>query len=118
MSEMQHFPTLPTQPFRLDVPLHELLQQRAHKPAPDPSTLTNPLTLPAAVFPQYPELLHELDEEDIAAHDAVLRTGKRHWPASKILNTMKGWMFPYFKSRVLPGDFPTTAGRMTTASRA
>src|SRR6266567_553639 len=105
MSEMQHFPTLPSQPFRLDVPLHELLQQPAHKPSPDPATLRDPKTLPAAVFPQYPELFHELDEQDIAAHDAVLRTGKRHWPASNVMKTMRGWMFPYFKSRVLPGDF-------------
>jgi len=70
MSELRQLPTLPSQPFRLDVPLHELLQQRAHKPSPDPSTLANPQTLPHAVFPQYPELFHEIDEEDIAAHDA------------------------------------------------
>jgi len=40
--------------------------------------------LPEPVFPQYPELYHDLDEADIAAHDAVVGTGKRHWPASKI----------------------------------
>src|SRR5216683_5575480 len=31
MSELQQ---LPTQPFRLDVPLHELLQQPSHDPSP------------------------------------------------------------------------------------
>jgi len=62
-------------------------------------------TLPAPVFPQYPELFHDLDEQDLAAHEAVVRTGKRHWPASKVMKTMRGWMFPYFKSRLLPGDF-------------
>ena len=40
---------------------------------------------------------------DIAAHDAVLQTCKRHWPASKILKTIRGWMFPYFKCRIRPG---------------
>jgi len=105
MSELQQFPTLPTQPFRLDVPLHELLQQPSHDPSPNRPDLRNTETLPTPVFPQYPELFHGLDEQDIAAHETVVRTGKRHWPASKILKTMKGWMFPYFKSRVLPGDF-------------
>jgi MoaA/NifB/PqqE/SkfB family radical SAM enzyme len=105
MSELQQFPTLPTQPFRLDVPLHELLQQPSQDPSSHPPELGAGKTLPAPVFPQYPELFHDLDEQDIAAHEAVVQTGKRHWPASKILKTMKGWMFPYFKSRVLPGEF-------------
>ncbi len=105
MSELQQFPTLPTQPFRLDVPLHELLQQPSHDPSPHRPELRKAETLPTPVFPQNPELFHDLDEQDIAAHETVVRTGKRHWPASKILKTMKGWMFPYFKSRALPGDF-------------
>ena len=102
---VQTLPTLPSQPFRLDVPLHELLHQPSRAVLPLPSTLRQAQTLPNALFPQYPELFHDLDEQDIAAHETVVRTGKRHWPASKILKTMKGWMFPYFKSRVLPGDF-------------
>jgi MoaA/NifB/PqqE/SkfB family radical SAM enzyme len=57
------------------------------------------------VFPQFPELIHELDERDIREHESVLRTGKRHWPANRILKTMRGWMLPYFKSRILPADF-------------
>src|SRR5580704_1160515 len=105
MSELQHFPTLPSQPFRLDVPLHDLLQQPSNDPSPPPPRLKDQKTLPPAVFPQYPELFHDLDESDIAAHDAVLQTGKRHWRASKVVKTMRGWMFPYFKSRVLPGEF-------------
>ena len=104
---VQTLPTLPARPFRLDVPLHDLLQ----KPPDHPSLVRaerepqNSLTLPSPAFPQHPALMHELDAADIAAHDAVLRTGKRHWPASKVMKTMRGWMFPYFKSRVLPGDF-------------
>jgi hypothetical protein len=105
---VQSLPTLPTQPFRLDVPLHNLLQR-----PPDPSpTLASvehepatALALPSPVSPQHPALMHELDAADIAAHDAVLQTGKRHWPASKVMKTMRGWMVPYLKSRVLPGEF-------------
>src|SRR5438105_3594674 len=105
---VQSLPTLPTQPFRLDVPLHNLLQ----KP-PDPSPPLarvehepgTSLALPSPVFPQHPALMHELDAADISEHDTVLQTGKRHWPASKVMKTMRGWMLPYLKSRVLPGEF-------------
>ena len=104
---IQSLLTLPSQPFRLDVPLDDLLQ----KP-PEPSPLARvehqpriSLALPSPVFPQHPELLHEIDADDIAAHETVLQTGKRHWPASKVIKTMRGWMLPYFKSRVLPGEF-------------
>jgi pyruvate-formate lyase-activating enzyme len=104
MSELQQpLPTVPSYPFRLDVPLHSLLQQPPEKPSSDTSRQLQ--TLPVPVFPQQPELIHELDAEDIAAHDRVLQTGKRYWPASRVLKSMRGWMLPYFKSRVLPGDF-------------
>src|SRR5260370_10290296 len=88
MSDLHQFPTLPSQPFRLDVPLHELLQQPSHDPSPRPPVLRKAQTLPEPVFTNYPELCHVLVDEDIAAHDAGVRTGKRHWPASKILKTI------------------------------
>jgi hypothetical protein len=81
---VQTLPTLPAQPFRLDVPLHDLLR----KPPDHPSVARAeretqpPLTLPSPTLPQHPAPIHELDAADIAAHDAVLRTGKRnksHW---------------------------------------
>ena len=101
--EQQRFPTLPTQPFRLDVPLHTLLQE---EPAQPKSKATpQGKTLPVAAFPQHPELLHEIDAADTAAHEHVLREGRRQWGPDKILRCMKGWMFPYFKSRIRPGDF-------------
>jgi hypothetical protein len=91
LSQLQQpLPTLPSQPFRLDVPLHDLLQQQQRN-RPE---LSGPgKTLPEPVFPQYPELLHEIDADDIAAHERVLRTGKRQWPPSRILKTMRGWIF-------------------------
>ena len=105
MSEMhQPLPTVPSVPFRLDVPLHQLLQQTPENPSAL-DTSEDEKVLPVPVFPQHPELLHELDATDISAHEQVLRTGKRHWPVSHILRTMNGWMLPYLKSRVLPGEF-------------
>src|SRR5258706_3709789 len=88
---LQSLPTLPTQPFRLDVPLHNLLQKPPDPSPPlarvehDPRTA---LALPSPVFPQYPALMHELDAADIAEHDVVLQTGKRHWHASKVIQTI------------------------------
>jgi len=98
---VQTLPTLPAQPFRLNVPLHDLLQRPAeppHNPARVEHESRTSLALPSPVFPQHPALLHKLDAADIAEHEAVLQTGKRHWPASKVFKTMRGWMFPYFKS--------------------
>src|SRR5258708_12082953 len=74
MSELQQFPTLPTQPFRLDVPLHELLQQPSHDPSPPRPELRKPETLPTPVFPQYPELFHDLHEQELAALEAERHT--------------------------------------------
>ena len=105
---VQSLPTLPTQPFRLDVPLHNLLQ-RPPDPSPQLAKVEQQprtsLALPSPVFPQHPALIHELDGTDIAEHDVVLQTGKRNRPASKVMKTMRGWMLPYLKSRVLPGEF-------------
>jgi MoaA/NifB/PqqE/SkfB family radical SAM enzyme len=104
-ADRQIYPTLPTQPFRLDVPLHELLKGSAARPAQQTVPHEQTQVLPEPVFPLHPELLHELDDEDIAAHEKVLRTGRRHWGPAKILHTMNGWMSPYFKSRLRRGDF-------------
>src|SRR5260370_8650848 len=102
MSELQQFPTLPSQPFRLDVPLHELLQQPLREASPQLPTLRKAETLPTAVFPQYPELFHDLDEQDIAAPETVLQTGKRPWPASKVMKTIRRSLFPTSQSPLLP----------------
>jgi MoaA/NifB/PqqE/SkfB family radical SAM enzyme len=101
--EQPRYPTLPTQPFRLDVPLHAILKEAA--PRPKAQATAQGKTLPDAEFPQHPELLHEIDAADIAAHEHVLRIGRRQWGPSQILRCMRGWMFPYFKSRFRRGDF-------------
>ena len=92
--------------YRLDVQLHELLTKPA---APRPILLPMPGTpgkkLPEPVFPQYPELLGEVDEAQYQKWLQQSRTGKRRWSGPLVLRAMRGWLFPYFRSRLLAGDF-------------
>src|SRR5580700_5574574 len=93
----------PTPPsFRLDVRVHDLLT-KAPAPRPELVPTNGNNKFPEPVFPQYPELLAEDDnyEENLARAKA----GNRHWPAPLVYRAMKGWLFPYMKSRVLPGPF-------------
>ncbi|MGC9292573.1 MAG: radical SAM protein [Acidobacteriaceae bacterium] len=55
--------------------------------------------LPTPVFPSRPELYSAPDEAYFP------KNGKRHWTLPQIYHTMQGWMFPYFRSRLLPGEF-------------
>ena len=52
--------------------------------------------LPEPPFPRKPKLLtaEQLPED-----------AGRHWTPGQIYHAMRGWAFPYVKSRVLPGDF-------------
>lgn len=60
------------------------------------------LTLPKPVFPQYPELLNEPGPDTPPE--------KRHWASKEIFRKVRGWLFPYIRSRILPGDLhPITA---------
>jgi MoaA/NifB/PqqE/SkfB family radical SAM enzyme len=52
--------------------------------------------LPEPAFPHRPELL---------TNDPWPGDGERHWTPRQIYHAMRGWAFPYLKSRVLPGDF-------------
>lgn len=86
--------------FRIDVAIHDLLMngggQKPRVPQP------RGLTLPEPVFPQYPELLQQTGPEVLPE--------KRHWDRQHHYRTMRGWLFPYIKSRVVPGEFhPITA---------
>ncbi|MFZ0940714.1 MAG: radical SAM protein, partial [Candidatus Sulfotelmatobacter sp.] len=88
--------------FRLDVPLHNLLTK---SPAARPTLLPGNRwkKFPEPVFPQRPDLLAQDDnyEENLAR----ARAGKRPWSAPYIFRAMNGWLFPYVKSRALPGPF-------------
>jgi MoaA/NifB/PqqE/SkfB family radical SAM enzyme len=88
--------------FRLDVQLHELLTK---SPAPRPElTASGPAKmLPEPVYPQYPKLVQQDDHYEELLEKA--RQGKRPWGAPYVLRAMRGWLFPYVRSRVAPGPF-------------
>ena len=94
--------TLATPPkFRIDVDVHELLMNSKQQP-PKPAEPRGQ-ALPEAVFPQHPEKLADpgLDKPP---------EGHREWSKAEIYRKMRGWLFPYVRSRVMPGEFhPITA---------
>jgi MoaA/NifB/PqqE/SkfB family radical SAM enzyme len=78
-------------------PLEMRLNGRAPtEPPPAAPPKVSGQKLPEPVFPQHPELL---------TPDAWPGDGERHWPASKIYRTIRGWGVPFLQSRLLPGDF-------------
>jgi hypothetical protein len=85
---------------RLDVNLHDLVQRpgsaRPHLPAAEP------LGLPEPVFPRHPGLLGD-NPLPSDTHGAPGNPYARRWTAPQVLRTMRGWLFPYITSRVLPG---------------
>ena len=105
MSDLQpQVSTHAAQPFRLDVDLRDLLQGETRKKLALPSLpLTSAKTLPEPVFPQHPELLNSDDNYDEMLERA--KQGRRRWTAPLVLRAMNGWLFPYFRSRLLPGPF-------------
>lgn len=58
--------------------------------------------LPEPVFPLHPELLEPTHPAD---PPGGIPPARRHWTAAQILFQMRGWLVPYVKSRLLPGDF-------------
>jgi hypothetical protein len=70
--------------FRLDVPLHQLLTQLSSGPV-EFQPIGVPQRFPDPVFPQRPELLGPIDEED-----GWRPPEKRKWKAGQIYHTMQG----------------------------
>ncbi len=91
--------------FRLDVQLHELLRKPAVERPVSPPAPRRLEKLPDPVFPQHPELLGEDDEAEIAERQRLAREGRRRWTPPQVVRAMRGFLFPYIKSRVLPGEF-------------
>src|SRR5579864_3090455 len=86
--------------FRIDVDIHNLLMNSA----PGPIAVPPPkgMKLPEPVFPRFPEKLSDPGPSVIPE--------KRGWSIPQTYRIMRGWLFPYIRSRVLPGDFhPITA---------
>jgi hypothetical protein len=79
--------------FRIDVAIHDLLMNSSQRPPAPPEA--KGLTLPEPVFPQYPDRLKDPGPE--------IPPLKRKWGAKDIYRTSRGWLFPYVRSRVLPG---------------
>jgi MoaA/NifB/PqqE/SkfB family radical SAM enzyme len=86
--------------FRIDSTLHDLLRNTpATSPTPpSPSTAT----LPEPIFPMHPKLLADPGPD--------VRPARRKWTTAQVLRTTRGWLVPYLRSRVLPGDFHPIVG--------
>jgi MoaA/NifB/PqqE/SkfB family radical SAM enzyme len=86
--------------FRIDVDIHNLLHASNQK-GPEPAKAMS-LTLPDPKFPQHPELLND--------PGPAVPPERREWSAPELYRKMRGWLFPYLRSRLYPGDFhPITA---------
>ena len=86
--------------YRLDVQLHELLMKQPEAPRllpPPPNGKEQ--KLPTPVFPQHPELMSARDE------DFFPTNGRREYKRKHVYRAMKGWAFPFLRSRVVPGEF-------------
>jgi MoaA/NifB/PqqE/SkfB family radical SAM enzyme len=88
-----------TRTFRLDVPLHKILTEPTSAQLPS-HPVKELQRFPDPVFPQRPELLGTIDE-----NDEWTPPQKRRWTPGQIYHTMQGWLFPYIRSRLTPGDF-------------
>ena len=79
---------------RIDVAINDVLTKSNAGPRL-PRTTT--LTLPDPVFPQHPEKLND--------PGPATPPERRKWTAGQIGRKMRGWLAPYLRSRVLPGEF-------------
>jgi MoaA/NifB/PqqE/SkfB family radical SAM enzyme len=86
--------------FRIDVDIHNLLvRSSSQRPTP---AMPAGLTLPQPIFPQHPAKLSDPGPETVPK--------SRDWTLPQAYRIMRGWLFPYVRSRVLPGEFhPITA---------
>jgi len=86
--------------FRIDVAINDLLMHSAPEPPMPPSA--RGATLPEPIFPQYPEMLADPGPET--------PPDRRDWSREHIMRKVRGWLVPYMRSRVMPGQFhPITA---------
>jgi hypothetical protein len=86
--------------FRIDVAIHDLLVNSTQLP-PAPAEARG-MTLPEPVFPQFQQRLNDPGPETPPE--------QRAWHAKELYRASRGWLFPYVRSRVMPGDFhPITA---------
>jgi MoaA/NifB/PqqE/SkfB family radical SAM enzyme len=89
-------------PFRVDVGTHELLMAAPKRASLAPQG--EPLTLPEPVFPQYPDKLGDVEPNRklLPRNGSPYRTSVTPF---MVRRGMRGWLYPYLRSRVMPGDF-------------
>jgi len=87
-------------PYRIDAKLHQILVSKEQRPAR--KTESGNQRFPEPVFPQHPKLYEESKALIDKPHAPP---EKRRWSMPLVYRAMRGWLFPYVKSRVLPGDF-------------
>jgi len=89
-------------PFRVDVATHELLMG-----GPKPSPLTpgaEPMVLPEPVFPRFPEKAGDVQPDPRKLPSGKTPYRNRVTPAM-IRRALRGWLYPWVRAQVLPGDF-------------
>ena len=92
--------TVAPEKFRIDKELNDLLTCQTAERAPAPQDTGG--CLPDVVFPQDPEKLRDPGPS--------VPPEQRQWTTSQIVRTARGWLGPYLRSRLLPGEFhPITA---------
>ena len=80
---------------RIDLNIHnQLMNSGSHGPE---APLDEGQTLPEPIYPQFPEKLADPGPETPPDH--------RDWTLSQVHRKMKGWLVPYIRSRVMPGEF-------------
>ena len=86
--------------FRIDVNVHSLLMNSEVEGPEVP--VSRGLTLPEPIYPRFPEKLSDPGPASLPE--------RREWTLSQAYRSMRGWLFPYIRSRGLPGEFhPITA---------
>ncbi|HEX2710928.1 MAG TPA: radical SAM protein [Candidatus Acidoferrales bacterium] len=93
-SPMPAPPPVPSK-YRIDVAIHDLLMNSNARPPA--AAEAKGFTLPEPVFPQYPERLKD--------PGPATPPETRQWTRGEIYRKVRGWLFPYIRSRVMPGDF-------------
>src|SRR5271166_5622057 len=81
--------------FRIDVNVHSLLM---NSPSDGPERpVAKGMSLPEPIYPRFPEKLPDPGPETLLE--------RRRWTIPQVYRKMRGWLFPYVRSRVLPGEF-------------
>lgn len=81
--------------FRIDANVHDVLMNSGSQ-SPEP-LVSNGDVLPEPIYPRFPEKLSDPGPDVPPEH--------RDWTWPQVYHKMRGWLFPYVRSRVLPGEF-------------